>query len=154
MTNTFTTLLNRLPWGSDSVEWKSLSCVCLFRDPLDYRVLGILRARILEWVAIPFSMGFSQPRDRTQVSHNAGRFFTSQAIREDPGDQIMLHYIRLHFRSRFFLLFFFAILGLHCCAWFSLAEASGGSSSLWCVVSSCGAQAVGQSSFSSCSSQA
>ena len=32
-------------------------------------VHGILQARILEWVAIPFSRGSSQPRDQTQVSH-------------------------------------------------------------------------------------
>ena len=31
-------------------------------------VHGILQARILEWVAFPFSKGFSQPKDRTQVS--------------------------------------------------------------------------------------
>ena len=37
-------------------------------DPMDYTVHGILQARILEWVAIPFSRGSSQPRDRTQVS--------------------------------------------------------------------------------------
>ena len=37
---------------------------------------GILQARILEWVAIPFSRGSSWPRDRTQVSCIAGRFFT------------------------------------------------------------------------------
>ena len=42
----------------------------------------ILQARILEWVAIPFSKVSSQPRDRTQVSHSAGRFFTSWATRE------------------------------------------------------------------------
>ena len=35
---------------------------------MDYTVHGNLQARILEWVAIPFSMGSSQPRDRTQVS--------------------------------------------------------------------------------------
>ena len=39
-------------------------------------VHGILRARILEYAAIPFSRGFSQPRDQTQVSHIAGGFFT------------------------------------------------------------------------------
>ena len=38
--------------------------------------MGILQARILERVAIPFSMEFSQPRDRTQVSCIAGRLFT------------------------------------------------------------------------------
>ena len=51
-------------------------------DPTDYTVLGILQARILEWVAVPFSRGSSQPRDRTQVSHIAGRFFTSWATWE------------------------------------------------------------------------
>jgi len=38
---------------------------------------SILQARILEWVAFPFSRGSSQPRDRTQVCHIAGGFFTS-----------------------------------------------------------------------------
>ena len=37
----------------------------------------ILQARILEWVAIPFSRGSSQPRDQPQVSRIAGGFFTS-----------------------------------------------------------------------------
>ena len=50
-------------------------------DPMDCSppgssVHGILQARILEWVAIPFSRGSSQPRDRTLVSYIAGRFFT------------------------------------------------------------------------------
>ena len=46
-------------------------------DPLDYTVQGILQARILEWVAFPFSRGSSQPKDQTPVSPIAGRFFTS-----------------------------------------------------------------------------
>ena len=46
-------------------------------DPMNYTVRGILQARILEWVASPFSRGSSQPRDGTQVSHVAGGFFTS-----------------------------------------------------------------------------
>ena len=46
-------------------------------NPMDYTVHGILQARILEWVAFPFSRGFSQPRDGTQVFHFAGGFFTS-----------------------------------------------------------------------------
>ena len=37
--------------------------------------IGILQAKILEWVAMPFSRGSSQPRNQTQVSHIAGRFF-------------------------------------------------------------------------------
>ena len=52
------------------------SCLTL-RDPMDYTVHGILQARILEWVAVPFSRGSSQPRDGTQVSRIAGRFFTN-----------------------------------------------------------------------------
>ena len=43
-----------------------------------------VQARILEWVAIPFSRGSSQPRDWTQLSCIAGRFFTSWATREAP----------------------------------------------------------------------
>ena len=51
-------------------------------DLMDYTVHGILQARILEWVAMPSSRRSSKPRDRTQVSHIAGRFFTSWATRE------------------------------------------------------------------------
>ena len=39
-------------------------------------VHGTLQARILEWVAVPFSRGSSQPKDRTQVPCIGGRFFT------------------------------------------------------------------------------
>ena len=49
---------------------------------MDYTVYGILQARILEWVAFPFSRGSSQPRDQTQVFPIGGRFFTSWATRE------------------------------------------------------------------------
>ena len=52
------------------------SCLTLC-DPMDYTVHGILEARILEWVAFPFSRGSSQPRDQTQDSCIAGGFFTS-----------------------------------------------------------------------------
>ena len=48
-------------------------------NPMDHTVHGILQARTLEWVAVPFSRGSSQPRDGTQVSHIAGGFFTSWA---------------------------------------------------------------------------
>ena len=48
--------------------------------------MGILQARILEWVAISFSKGSSQPRNRTQVSCIAGRFFTDWATREASED--------------------------------------------------------------------
>ena len=57
-------------------NWKLLGHVRLFA------VHGILQARILEWVAFPFSRGSSQPRDWNQVSHIAGGFFISWATRE------------------------------------------------------------------------
>ena len=63
------------------VKWKLLSHIWLC-NPMDYRVLGILQARILEWVAFSFSSGSSPPRDRTQVSCITDKFFTSRATRE------------------------------------------------------------------------
>ena len=51
-------------------------CLTLL-DPMDYTVHETLQARILEWVAVPFSRGSSQPRDQSQVSHVAGGFLTS-----------------------------------------------------------------------------
>ena len=48
------------------------SCPTLW-DPMDYTVHRILQARMLEWLAFPFSRESSQPRDQSQVSHIAGR---------------------------------------------------------------------------------
>ena len=58
------------------------SCPTL-RDPMDCSlsgssVHGILQARILEWVATPFSKGFSQPRGQTWISCIAGRSLPSE----------------------------------------------------------------------------
>ena len=53
-------------WRSLSEVKGAQSCPTLC-DPVDYTVHGILQARILEWVAFPFSRGSSQPRDQTQV---------------------------------------------------------------------------------------
>ena len=65
-------------------------------------VHGILEIRILEWVAIPFSRGSSQPRDQTWVSCIAGRFFTIWATREALLQCISRpHFI--HFFSKYFL---------------------------------------------------
>ena len=44
--------------------------------------MGVVQARILEWVAISFSRDSFQPRDQTQVSSIAGAFFTDWATRE------------------------------------------------------------------------
>ena len=76
-------------------------CVCVFMcvlvaqlcltlcNPMDYSppdssVHGILHARILELVAISLSRGSSRPKDQTQVSCIADRFFTIWATREAP----------------------------------------------------------------------
>ena len=67
-------------WNGKS---KSLSHVGLFATPwIRQSMEWVLQARILAWVAFPFSRGSSQPRDRTQVSCIAGRCFTSWATRE------------------------------------------------------------------------
>ena len=78
-------------WWAGQV-WKATLRYCLHfsgdRSESDSRSVrlsvthGILQAKILEWVAFPFSRGSSQPRDWTQVSHTAGGFFTSWATRE------------------------------------------------------------------------
>ena len=49
---------------------------------MDYTVHGILQARMLEWVAFPFSKGSSQPRNQAGVSCIAARLFTNWALRE------------------------------------------------------------------------
>ena len=81
---------NLLFWGftmlreSESVSHSVCPTLCdpIHCSPPGSSVYGILQARILEWVAIPFSWGSSQPRDRTWVSLNVGRFFTIWATRE------------------------------------------------------------------------
>ena len=53
------------------------SCDPMACSPPGSSVHGILQARTLEWVAISFSRGSSPPRNQTQVSCTAGRFFTN-----------------------------------------------------------------------------
>ena len=70
-------------WGGDLVAKKYPTP----HDPTDcslpgFSVHGIFWSRILEWVAICFSRGSSQPGDQTQVSCTADRFFTIWAMRE------------------------------------------------------------------------
>ena len=71
-TRTHTSKLTTLKPRYNLFNWKKVkvthSCPALC-DPVDYTVHGILQARILEWVASPFSRESSQPRDWTQVSH-------------------------------------------------------------------------------------
>ena len=67
---------------SEHVSTQSCHTLC---DPIDCSppgssVHGILQAGILEWVATPFSRGYSWPRDWTLVSCVAGRFFTIMMV--------------------------------------------------------------------------
>ena len=89
-----------LPWESylpcaspdsplEVLWWMKVAQSCLtLCDPMDYTVHGILQARILKWVAIPFSKGSSQPRNWTQVPCIAGGFFTSWATREAKNTRV------------------------------------------------------------------
>ena len=61
-------------------------------SPPGFSVHGILQARILEWIAIPFSRGASQPRDWTLVSCIAGKFFTIWAIGKSSCYIYFTHY--------------------------------------------------------------
>ena len=70
-------LLWKLVTQSCLTLWDSMVC-----SPPGFSVHGILQARILKWVAIPFSRGSYQPRGWIQVSHIGGRCFTIWATRD------------------------------------------------------------------------
>ena len=81
----FWTLTGRgplLPFLDAISEVKDAQLCLTLCDPMDYTAHRILQTRTLEWVDFPFSRGSSQPRDRTQVSRIAGRFFISWATRK------------------------------------------------------------------------
>ena len=59
-------------------------------SPPGSSVHGIFQASILEWVAISFSRGSSRPRDRTWVSHTAGRCFTLWATNDKKKKSMIL----------------------------------------------------------------
>ena len=67
----------RIEWVSKS-EVKLVQLCLTLCDSVDYTVRGILQARILEWAAVPFSKGSSQPRDQAQVSHITGGFLPAE----------------------------------------------------------------------------
>ena len=77
-------LCTNFPSLTESEVTQSCPILC---DPRDCNLSGssvhaIFQARVLEWVAISFSRGPSQPRDWTRVSHIAGRCFMVWATRE------------------------------------------------------------------------
>ena len=65
-----------------TAQWCPTLCNSMDYSPPGFSVHGILQARILEWVVMPFSRGSSWPRDRTGVSSIAGRFFTGDKHRQ------------------------------------------------------------------------
>ena len=80
-----------LGWKKHKLEsrlkWSEVAQSCpTLGDPMDCSlpgssVHGIFQAIVLEWIAISFSRGSSQPRDRTQVSHIVDRHFTVWATK-------------------------------------------------------------------------
>ena len=80
-----------------SIKWSEVAWSCLtLCDPmgcsLPHSVHGIFQARVLEWVAISFSRGSSQPRDQTQVSCIVSRHFTVSATREVQSESCLVVY--------------------------------------------------------------
>ena len=56
----------------------------------------IFQARILEWVNHSFSRGSSQPKDQTQVSCTAGRFFTDWTTREAQTNYDLQQFVKVY----------------------------------------------------------
>ena len=81
-------LANRWENDYDSESESEVSQLCpTLCDPMDRSIPGssihgIFQARVLEWVAVSFSRGYSRPRNRMQVSCIVGRCFTVWATRE------------------------------------------------------------------------
>ena len=80
----FSDFYNTLKLYAPLMKSESVSCSVVSDSlrPHGSSVHEILQVKILEWVAIPFSRGFSWPRDETLVSCITGRFFTVSDTRE------------------------------------------------------------------------
>ena len=88
-------------------------------DPINCNLPGssvhrYLQARILEWVAIPFSRGSSWPRNWTQISCTAGKFFTIWATREAPITSIdfYINFISYYLAELLFVLVLLLVVSL------------------------------------------
>ena len=133
----------KLSWSE--VKWSEVAQSCpTLCNPMDcslpgFSIHGIFQARILEWVAISFSRGSSQPRDQTPVSRIAavaaakllqacptlcdpisGRHFTIWATREDLTSTI----VQFKKKEINHLFFFYYILNILSLFWFSFAGKS------------------------------
>ena len=153
---------------------KSLYSCLILCDPIDCRPLGSsvhgsLQARILGWVAIPFSRGSSRPRDQTRVSCTADRFFTVRTTGKTKTLNLLKYFKLLKFKIKQILwslfifkkdfliwaiyLIYHVFIYLFACFWlcrvftvsagFSPAEATGAPLQSWFSGLSCSARAVG-----------
>ena len=86
-------------WAALNHPWRAavqpLSHVWLFCNPMDSSlprssVHGVFQARILEWVAISFSRGTSQSKDRTCISCNGRQILYHRAIREATWEELLI----------------------------------------------------------------
>ena len=95
-----------------TTQWCSTLCHPMACSPPGSFAHGVLQARILEWVAIPFSRRPSWPRDQTPVSYIAGGFFTFWT----DGKVIQWIYVKARFQT----LFLFTLKPLQYCKIISL----------------------------------
>ena len=106
-----------------SMKWsESVSCSITsksFATPwwtITHQAHGILQARILQWVSIPFSRGTSQRMDGTCVSGIAGRFCIIWATRE-----VLLDIFKVYRLNHSFIYYFIHLMckclftSFHCC---------------------------------------
>ena len=91
--------LSYSPLQSESEVTQSCPTLC---DPMDCSLSGssvheIFQARVLDWIVISFSRGSSRPRNRTRVSHIAGRRFTIWAATYESTNALRrkLHHVHL-----------------------------------------------------------
>ena len=129
-----------MQWEGESESEVAQLCPTLCNpvdcSPPDFSVHGILQARILEWVAVSFSRGSSQPRDRTQVSCIAGRRFNLWAARREnyfPQTNNKLHQLlnSLPFLTVYSISIFYEIFTS---PWVCFQDAPGLHWSMWLLV--------------------
>ena len=111
---------SRIQYKENEVKVKVSQLCPTLCDPRAYRVHEILQDRILECVAFPFSRGFSQPRDRTQVSLQADSLPAEPQGSPEynyPPNVLLSHYLLLIFRNlsllftQFFIILFPFVFG-------------------------------------------
>ena len=87
--STIFSFLRNLQTVLSLVKWVKVAQLCpTVCDPLDCIIHGILQTTILEWVAYPFSRGFSQARNRTRISCMAGGFFYQLSSEGNPSSLV------------------------------------------------------------------